>query len=402
MRLWWNQLILQVAFNMCNYTALLILANRTHSPFVHAQLYAALTLPAFVFGIIAGPTVDMFDKKKIMILTNFVMAGLFFLYVFSSSNTVLMMLIAFATSSAARFFIPAEAATIPLVVSVESLEHANTFFLFTLLGSVLIGYSIAGPIIQFFGGLGTFGELMPFIISSAALLIGSLPLFWLQKIAHIKPLASKRSLLKNTILLFNQTLKEVRKERGLSVPIGLLVFVEFVVGILSITLLEYVGKYLHLPLTSISYVLMGPLVLGLIIGVICLSSIEKIYAKNQTIFFACLAVGVVFFALGALPVFANMAFIKGFTMVSAFLMGIAIVIIATQARTILQLNARAEMYGRVFSFLDIMIALVTPIPVLILGFLADKVSILVILTAIGLATVISLLFNIKLARKKYA
>lgn len=92
-----------------------------------------------------------------------------------------------------------------------------------------------------------------------------------------------------------------------------------------------------------------------------------------------------------LPKIFKMAFIKGFTMVSAFLMGIAIVIIATQARTILQLNARAEMYGRVFSFLDIMIALVTPIPVLILGFLADKVSILVILTAIGLATVISLL-----------
>lgn len=402
MRLWGNQLILQVAFNMCNYTALLILANRTHSPFVQAQLYAALTLPAFVFGIVAGPVVDMFDKKKIMIVSNFVIAALFFIYIFSTSNTALMMIIAFLTSSAARFFIPAEAATIPLVVSKESLEHANTFFLFTLMGSVLIGYSIAGPIIQFFGGLGTVGEIMPFVISGIFLALGSFPLFWLNKINFIKLSTSRRSILRSTFLLFNQTVKEVRKERGVSVPIGLLVFVEFIIGILSITLLEYVSKYLALPLTSISYVLMGPLILGLIIGVVFLAPIERRFDRNQTIFFACLSVGLVFLALGILPFWVKVSFIQLFTVVSAFLMGIAIVIISIQSRTILQLNAKAEMYGRIFSFLDIMIALVTPIPVLILGFLADKVSILAILSAIGIVTAGVLLFNIKLARKKYA
>ena len=39
---------------MANFTALLILADRTHSPFVQAQFYTALTVPAIIFGFIAG------------------------------------------------------------------------------------------------------------------------------------------------------------------------------------------------------------------------------------------------------------------------------------------------------------------------------------------------------------
>ena len=64
-------------------------------------------------------------------------------------------------------------------------------------------------------------------------------------------------------------------------------------------------------------------------------------------------------------------------------MGILVVLIAVQARTILQLNANETMHGRIFSFLDVMIAFVTPIPVLLTGFLADSVSVLTTLIFAG-------------------
>ena len=70
-----------------------------------------------------------------------------------------------------------------------------------------------------------------------------------------------------------------------------------------------------------------------------------------------------------------MPLIRFFSVVAAFVTGVLAVIIAVQSRTILQTNSDIHMQGRIFSFLDIMIALVTPLPVLFIGFTADKVSI---------------------------
>lgn len=384
LKLWGNQLLLQVSFNMCNYTALLILADRTHSPFVQAQLYAALTLPAFIFGLVAGPVVDMVDRKKLMLITDGLLAFLFLSYAFAGANTVVIMIIAFLTSSVARFFIPAEAATIPLMVSEETLEHANTFFLFTLMGSVLLGYAIAGPIIQLFGGLRSFGETAPFILSSILLAIGFILRLTLKKVEAVKPRLPKGTIFKKTFHLFKQTIGEVKSHENIYIPIVLLIFVEFIVGTMSILFLEFVNRYLRLEITSVSYVLMGPLVVGLITGVFLLSRIEKIWGHIKSILMACFGVGMVLLFLGLTPFIAGTLIIIVATIAGAFLLGLAIVVIAVQARTILQINARIEMHGRIFSFLDIMIAFITPVPVLILGFLADKISILVVLSAIGL------------------
>ena len=77
-KLWGNQILLQVAFSLTGYTVLLILADRTHSPFVQAQFYTALTLPAIFFGIIAGVVADAFSRKLIMVVTDILLALLFF------------------------------------------------------------------------------------------------------------------------------------------------------------------------------------------------------------------------------------------------------------------------------------------------------------------------------------
>lgn len=396
LRLWGNQLVLQVSFNMCNYTALLILADRTQSPFVQAQFYAALTLPAFVFGMFAGPIVDMFDKKKVMLISNLLLIIFFFLYVFFNAAPVYMMAIAFLTSSVARFFIPAEAAAIPRLVDKDSLEGANTFFIFTLLGSVLVGYAIAGPIIQVFGGLGTAGELAPFIIGSVLLVVALLFLLSLKKIPVVRLGIGKGTILKETFKLFLQTFKEVGKNKKISVPLGLLVFVEFIVGAMSILLLEYVRRYLNLPITSVSYVLISPLVMGLIAGVIGLPRIERYFGHIKSIFLALLLVGTMLVVMGSIPLFSSTAISIMFTTAAAFLMGIAVVVISVQSRTLLQVNTRIEMQGRVFSFLDILIALIIPVPVLILGSLADKIGILWILGIVGgLVIIVSILSNPK-------
>jgi len=374
---------------MSNFSALLILADKTHSPFIQAQFYTALILPAILFGLIAGPIVDMTNRKKLILLTDFLLALLFFFYIFIEGRIWLAFLIAFLTSSVARFFTPAEAATIPLIVEKEILNHANTFFLFTLLGSVLLGYAIAGPVMQIFGGLGTSGEFAPFILSSLILLVGFILMWGVPHIETVKPKLSDGSIMGKTFILFWQTIQEVKRNKRVSLPIAILVFIELMVGLLSIMLLEYIRRYVHLPLTSITYVLMGPLVLGLIIGTMLLVKIEKLYGARRSIFRGIMGIGALLFIMGIAPIIVdkfglNILFIRIMLVSASFVIGILVVLVAVQSRTILQTNSKQEMHGRIFSFLDIMIAFVTPIPVLVMGFLADKVSLLATLMFVGI------------------
>lgn len=383
LRLWGNQILLQVAFNMSNFTVLLILADRTHSPFVQAQFYTALTLPAILFGLIAGPIVDMTERKRLMLITDALLAVLFFFYIFADVQIFFILLIAFLTSSVARFFIPAEAATIPLVVDKKTLNHANSFFLFTLMGSIILGYALAGPIIQAFGGLGTFGEKVPFVVSSIFLVIGFILRLSLKKIEIKRPDVMGDSLVGKTFILFAQTLFEIKNNVRISLPLGLLVFVELIMGLLSVVLLEYVRRYLELPLTSVTYVLMLPLVAGLLVGVSILGKIENIYGRRKPILLALILSGIFMIILGIAPIYFNTFTIRIIGSLVAFTIGIMMVVVAVFARTILQTSVKEEMHGRIFSFLDVLIALATPIPVLLTGLLADKVSILATLIAFG-------------------
>lgn len=387
LKLWGNQVLLQVGFNICNYTALLIIANRTHSVFAQSQFYAALTLPAFFVSLIAGPLVDIMDRRKIMLVSNFVLAILFSTYVLANSNLVAIAIIAFLTSSAARFFIPAEAATIPLIVEEKILPHANAFFLFTLMGSVLLGYSITGPILQTFGGLGTRGEIIPFFLSSVLLFVSFILIFNLKKVAVTMPILPKGTIIKQVLELSWQGILEIKKDNKISLPIMLLVFVELIVGVLSVALLEYVRRYLQLPLTSVSLILMIPLVIGLVVGLLVLSEVEKKYGRRLSIYLSCTGIGLLFFVLGAMPLIGQswlaVILFRIIMIACSFVFGVLIVVISVQARTVLQTHVKIQMQGRVFSLLDILIAISTPIPVLILGFFADKISILATLIFMG-------------------
>jgi len=393
LRLWANQVFLQVGFNVCNYTVLLILADRTHSPFVQAQFFAALTLPAFIFGLIAGPIVDMVNRKRLMLISDILLAFLFLIYAFAGSNLIIFGIIAFLTSSAARFFIPAQAATIPLIVGKETLRFANALFLFTLMGSVILGYSIASPIIEIFGGLGSNGELAPFLLSSVFVVSGFILLLGFKDIKGIKPELPQGTIFKKTFLLLWQTVREVRSNQKVSLPILLLIFVELNVGILSVVFLEYVRRFLQLPLTSVTVVLILPLVFGLIFGLTMLRKIQEKYGYRISIYSAFLGIGVLFFILGVLPFFGKgsfgILFIRIFTSVAAFITGVLVLVISVQSRNLLQTSANISMQGRIFSFLDIMIAITTPIPVLLIGFFADKISLPGTFIFIGLGTIVA-------------
>lgn len=384
LKLWGNQLLLQIAFNMCNYSALLILANQKNDPSIQAIFYTALTLPALVFGFIAGPTVDLVNRKKLILICDILLALLLFSYSFFYENFLLLLALAFLTSSVARFFIPAEAATIPLIVKKDDLKHANTIFLFTLLGSVLLGYALAVPVMGFFGGLGSRGEVAPFIVGSICVVLGFFLMQTIGRISQPKIKESGLNLVEHTFFLFFETVNQIKGNTKISIPLLLLLLAELVVGIMSVVLFEYVRTVLMLPLATITVLLLLPLLAGISGGLLLIERIKKIYQQKELLITSVFCMGVSFLAMGALPFFLDdVFFLQVAALIEAFIIGICFVTIAVESRTLLQTQTPPKMQGRVFSFLDIMIALTTPIPVLIVGFTARGFGLLQTLVSFG-------------------
>lgn len=388
LRLWGNQILLQIAFNLSGFTALLLIDHLTSSRFALAQFYASITLPAFLIGVYAGTVIDITNRKKLMLITDAILSFLFLGYIFAGGSFLMILLVAFLASSVAQFFTPAEAATIPLIVDKKHLEGANALFLFTALGSVMIGFALAGPIIQLFGGLEGTGSQAAFAIASASAAIGFFLLYTFPNLNNHTPQLKDKNIVAETWILTKEVLVQITKNPKILLPILILTLVEFNVGMLSIIFIDFVKIYLKLPSTAISYFLILPLVFGLIAGVGIMKESQNWFGRGRSIFAGILLFGLILAGLSTGTVLLETSMLRLMTMLAAFLVGIAVVFIAVHSRTVLQENTPKEMLGRVFAFVTISISATVPIPILLLALLGESVDVATLFMAFGMCLIL--------------
>lgn len=388
LKLWGNQVLLQVAFNLCNFTALLLIEQLTSSRFSLAQFYAAMTLPAFMVGIFAGSIVDMTNRKNLMLITDLFLSILFITYAFFTDNFTAILIIAFVSASVSQFFTPAEAATIPMIVKPTQLEHANAMFLFTQLGSVMLGYAVAGPVIQYFGGINNGGAQAAFILGGLLTAVGFFLRLSLKTIEIAQKNILNHQIIIRTLMLTKEVIDETKNNIKISLPIGLLTLMEFSIGMMAILFIDFVKQYLVVPATSTSYFLVLPLIIGLGVGLSFLGLLKRWVTRGKAMFVASVLFGLVVLSLGLSGQILNMEYIgiftlKVFTVFAAGLIGVCAVFIAVHSRTILQENTPHSMLGRVFSLVTISASAIAPIPVLIVALVTDKLDVTTVFMILG-------------------
>lgn len=348
-----------------------------------------MTMPAFLIGIFAGAVVDMSNRKKLMLITDVLLSLLFFSYAVFTGNYWVILAIAFISASVAQFFTPAEAATIPLIVKSYELEHSNALFLFTQLGSVMLGYAIAGPVIQLFGGIENGGAHAAFMLGGILTAIGFFLRLSLKTIETVHPDIIKHQIIVKTLILTREVLTETKQNIKISLPISLLTLMEFNIGMLAILFIDYVKKYLEVPATSTSYFLILPLIAGLGIGLAFLSFTQKWWSRGRSIFLSSVAFGLVILSLGLSAQVlggqpAGALFLRILTIIGAGIIGVSAVFIAVHSRTLLQENTPKTMLGRVFSLVTVSASAITPIPVLAVALITDKLEVTQVLILLGL------------------
>ncbi|HIK40036.1 MAG TPA: MFS transporter [Thermoleptolyngbya sp. M55_K2018_002] len=163
--LWSGQVFSQLADKV--YLVLMIMlitsrfqsAGQTVSGWV-SSVMVAFTIPAVLFGSVAGVFVDHWSKKAVLVATNLLRGGLVLvlpplLWISQGWSPLAgipvgflaLLSVTFLVSTLTQFFAPAEQAAIPMLVERKHLLSANSLYTTTMMASVIVGFAVGEPLL---------------------------------------------------------------------------------------------------------------------------------------------------------------------------------------------------------------------------------------------------------------
>jgi MFS family permease len=130
-----------------------------------SPIMIAFTIPAVLFGSLAGVYVDRWRKKPVLVISNLLRGILVLtlppLLLISQGQSLtseiplgfgLMLVVTFVVSTFTQFFAPAEQAIIPLIVKDQDLLAANSLYTTTMMALLIIGFAIGQPLLDLADG----------------------------------------------------------------------------------------------------------------------------------------------------------------------------------------------------------------------------------------------------------
>ena len=86
LNLWIGEVFTQIAINLFLFFLILIVFKQTQSNTAVSIVVITFTLPAIIFGSLAGVFVDRWNKKYVLIVSNIIRALLFIVLIFYLNN----------------------------------------------------------------------------------------------------------------------------------------------------------------------------------------------------------------------------------------------------------------------------------------------------------------------------
>ncbi|MGL6339029.1 MAG: MFS transporter [Waterburya sp.] len=164
--LWSGQIFSQLADKIYLVLMIAIIASKFQLPEQPisqwvSPIMIAFTIPAVLFGSLAGVYVDRWQKKSVLVISN-LLRGILVLalpaiLLVTEDKTLLaimplgfalMLGITFLVSTFTQFFAPAEQAAIPLIVEDQNLLAANSLYTTTMMALLIVGFAIGEPLLD--------------------------------------------------------------------------------------------------------------------------------------------------------------------------------------------------------------------------------------------------------------
>jgi MFS family permease len=408
--LWGSQVLSQVADKIYLVFMIALIAEhyqgngQSVSGWV-SSVMIAFTIPAVVFGSIAGVMVDWWSKKSVLVLTNILRGGLVFLLPLGFKATAnlpdwwgvpvgfwLILGTTLMISTLTQFFAPAEQAAIPLIVKKENLLSANSFYTLTMMAAVIVGFAAGDPLLSLTGDwaikLGGSADLgRECLVGGGYALAGIILL-----VVSIKETVIERSQTLNSvwfdIKVGFQYLREQAEIRSAVIQLTMLFSIMAALAVLVVRLAEILPEIK----TSQFGFLLGAGGLGMTIGLVFLTTIGDRYARKVlgligSLILACSLLGMVF-SIHSLSI--SLVLLLG--------IGVGAALVGVPMQTVIQEKTPEEMRGKVFGLQNNLVNIALSLPLALAGIAETWLGIRVVFLGLTSLAVTSGLINWYISR----
>lgn len=402
--LWLNQILVQIAYNMLNFSLIILVFRLTGSNTIAATFLLMAMIPAILFGVLAGVVADRFDKRSILLVTDLAIGATMFAFIPVQEKAVLILVVAFILNVVFQFFIPTEAATLPSIMPKEGLLVANSIFQFTPTAALIVGSSFAGPVVANFGynPIFIFGGIAMF---ATFFLRRALPALPPEKQMAYE--GKKEGLVRLLSLTKNHTvvgLKFILQDNKVWAAIAILSFIQAAGSTLAALGPGFMEQVLHIEATDSSLILLLPVGVGLGIGAFLTAHIGNRTSRRFMVARGLIIAGLGLTLMALTPVvgrtlaheeflvnhlrpFSKAFTVSGWISFFSFVMGIGAAMVVIPSQTSLQEHTPSHLRGRVFAVWAILTAFGVSIPALLAGAMADIFGVLISIGFIGVTVV---------------
>jgi len=401
--LWASQTISQFGDRL-NQMALIgvVYEKMSASPLALAKIFTVAIIPVFLISPVAGVYVDRWDFRRTMLFSDIIRGFLILtipLLLLHKSPVWGIYAIIFLAFCIGRFFIPAKLSLVPELVPPEQIFMANSLISTTGMVAAVIGFGIGGVLVERWGARGAFIlDALTFFASAG--LIGGITLRKPKK--RFSPtdfLDLGKSLVTSIQKSFYYELKEgihyivtAPKTRFVFQSLSILFAC---LGALYVVLITFIQTTLGSKTQDLGFLAVC-LGLGLFLGSLVYGKIGVKFCAVRTITISLLVSGLylIIFVV-ALRYFPETIF----AMISTSLLGFIIAPIVIGGSSLIHRDSNKELWGRIFSSLEVVIHFFFLICMLLASYLAEKFSPFAIIISVGsIIVVVSL--SILLKNKK--
>jgi len=388
--IWSSQVLSQITINVMNFVLLVKLFENTGSSIATSLLWIAYSLPAIFVGPFASASVDVIDRKKVLVLTNLLQSVTIFIYALSHEfNVFLVYGVVLIYALLNQFYVPAESATLPSVVNKGELPFGNSLFFITQQAAIILG----------FGAAGVLNHLLPF--SGVLYLCSFLIFLAFISTLFLPSLKSKGKVSENLETLMSKFFEKIvegyrfiRGNKNVLSPFLLLIGVQVAVQVIIISVPAIAKDIIEIPVNSSSVFVVIPAAIGATLGALAIPKLlVKGFRKKRIITTSLklisLALFLVTFLLSyiASPVREYLAFI--FIMI----LGASFVGITVPSNTYLQEVTPPDLRGRVFGNFWFLVTIASVFPVIFSGTITELLGIRFLLFILAAISLSALMFS---------
>jgi MFS family permease len=380
--LWISQITSQLAINIMNFLVLVHIFEQTGSSIASSFIWVAYGVPAVILGPIAAAAVDMYDKRKILIIANITQSIIVLTYALLYQQFLYFSFgVVFLYSVFDQLYVPAEAASLPVVIAKKNLARANGLFFISAQSMAIVGFGMAGLISEVIG----FQETM--ILGSAMLLIAFFATLSLKKLG--KPKIASINSFEHLIFQFFTRIKEgydfIRTKNSILYPFLFLMWLQISLSVLVVNLPAIGIEIVQTKPALAGLLVVGPAGIGALLSAFFLPKLlARKVRKRRIIEIALLSISVNFLVVGTIVPLLGIWTGRLVLITSFFLVGVSYVGALIPSVTFLQLQTPPKLMGRVFGNFWFLANTATLLPVIFSATITEILGVKLMILFMGL------------------